>query len=104
MIIRNNSNHTNRLLHTGPGAPSYLCDILKVIVKESSSELKDHATVALEMKDVFPLNIDGYHNVRISETVWLQWQIKFTGLNYAQTEFTHLYDSFFFMADSKPPS
>lgn len=35
------------------------------------------------MKDKFPLNIDGYHNVHISETVWLQRQIKFSGLNYA---------------------
>lgn len=77
-------------------------------MKESSTELSYHAAVASEMKDKFPLNIDGYHNVRISETVRLQWQIKFTGLNYARAEFTHLYDSlffsFFFMADSKPPS
>lgn len=83
------------LPHTRQGAPSYSSDILKVIVKESSAELNDHVVEASKMKDKFPLNIDGYHNVRISETVWLQWQIKFTGLNYAQTEFTHLYDSFF---------
>lgn len=36
------------------------------------------------MKDKFPLNVDGYHNVHISETARLQRQIKFAGLNYAR--------------------
>lgn len=41
----------------------------EVIVKESSTELSDHVVVASEMQDKFPLNNDGYHYVRISETV-----------------------------------
>lgn len=54
------------------------------------------------MKDEFELNIAGYHNVHMYNTVWLQSQIKFTGLNYARLDLP-IYMTLF-MADPKPPS
>lgn len=57
------------LPHTHQGGPFCTSDILKVIVKEWSPELNHHVAVASEMEDEFPLNIDGYHYVRISKTV-----------------------------------
>lgn len=50
---------------------------------ESLTGLLSNPLITSRMKDKFPPNVTGYRNVHISNTVWLQRQIKFTGLNYA---------------------